>query len=199
VAARAATVSPARAAAFDVLLRVFEDDAYADRALRTAAAGLDERDRALAQRLAYGAVQRVRTLDYAIEELGGRRVARLDAPVRAALRLGAYQLLRTRIGAHAAVSTSVDLVRSRVGHGPVGFVNAILRKISQRDEELWVQELAPPITEDLIGHLAFQYAHPKWIAEVFNDALSAVDISPSKREARQGKSLYRRVFRSRRR
>jgi len=80
VAARAATVSPARAAAFDVLLRVFEDDAYADRALRTAAASLDERDRALAQRLAYGAVQRVRTLDYAIEELGGRRVARLDAP-----------------------------------------------------------------------------------------------------------------------
>ena len=58
-----------------------------------------------------------------------------------------------------------------VGHGPVGFVNAILRKISQRDEDLWVQELAPPITEDLIGHLAFQYAHPKWIAEVFDDAL----------------------------
>ena len=75
MASRPATVSPARAAAFDVLVRVFEDDAYADRALRTAAADLDERDRALAQRLAFGAVQRVRTLDHAIETLGRRRVA----------------------------------------------------------------------------------------------------------------------------
>ena len=89
---RGLQVSPARRAAFQVLRRVFEDDAYADRAFRSAAAGLDERDRALAQRLAFGAVQRVRTLDHAIETLGRRRVHRLDPPVRAALRLGAYQL-----------------------------------------------------------------------------------------------------------
>src|SRR5436309_1451980 len=63
-------VSPARRAAYEVLLRVFEDDAYADRAFRTSAAALDRRNRALAQRLAYGAVQRVRTLDHAIETLG---------------------------------------------------------------------------------------------------------------------------------
>ena len=74
MAPRPAAISPARAAAFAVLRRVFEDDAYADRALRTAAAGLDDRDRALAQRLAYGAVQRARTLDHAIETLGRRRV-----------------------------------------------------------------------------------------------------------------------------
>ena len=89
MAARA-QISPARTAAFEVLRRVFEEDAYADRALRTAVAGLDPRDRALARRLAFGAVQRVRTLDYAIETLGRRRVAKLDPPVRAALRLGAY-------------------------------------------------------------------------------------------------------------
>jgi len=84
MAARAAAVSPARVAAFDVLLRVFEQGAYADRALRRASERLDERDRALAQLLAFGAVQRRRTLDYAIEEIGRRRVARLDGPVRAA-------------------------------------------------------------------------------------------------------------------
>ncbi len=78
VAPRAA-VSPARRAAFDVLRRVFEDDAYADLAFPTAAKGLDERDRALAQRLAFGAVQRVRTLDFAIETLGRRPVRKLDA------------------------------------------------------------------------------------------------------------------------
>ncbi|HUJ91541.1 MAG TPA: transcription antitermination factor NusB, partial [Gaiellaceae bacterium] len=86
------SVSPARRAAYEVLLRVFEHDAYADRVFRTAAAELDERERAFAHRLAYGSVQRVRTLDYAIETLGKRPVRKLDPPVRASLRLGAYQL-----------------------------------------------------------------------------------------------------------
>jgi len=64
------SASPARRAAYEVLLRVFEQDAYADRAFRTAADGLDERERAFAHRLAYGSVQRVRTLDHAIDTLG---------------------------------------------------------------------------------------------------------------------------------
>ena len=86
------SVSPARRAAYEVLRRVFEEDAYADRALRTASEGLDERDRALARPSAYGSVQRARTLDHAIETLGKRPVRKLDPPVLAALRLGAYQL-----------------------------------------------------------------------------------------------------------
>jgi 16S rRNA (cytosine967-C5)-methyltransferase len=85
-------VSPARAAAYETVFRVFEQDAYADRALRTAVASLDQRDRAFAQRLAYGTIQRVRTLDYAIEQLGRRPVRKLDPPVRAALRSGPYEL-----------------------------------------------------------------------------------------------------------
>ena len=82
----------AREAAYATLLRVFEQEAYADRAFSTAAADLDPRDRAFAQRLAFGAVQRARTLDHAIETLGRRPVRKLDPPVRAALRLGAYQI-----------------------------------------------------------------------------------------------------------
>src|SRR5207248_2265226 len=82
----------AREAAYEVVLRVFEQDAYADRVLRSVARGFDSRERALAQRLAYGTVQRARTLDHAIEQLGRRPVRKLDPPVRAALRLGAYQL-----------------------------------------------------------------------------------------------------------
>ena len=112
MAARAANVSSARVAAFDVLRRVFEDDAYADRAFRSAAAGLDDRDRALAQRLAFGAVQRARTLDHALETLGRRPVRRLDPPVRAALRLGAYQLGFVdgvaRYAAYPAASTPAE-------------------------------------------------------------------------------------------
>src|SRR5512145_3500600 len=112
MAARSAVVGPARVAAFEVLLRVFEGGAYTDRALRSAVAELDERDRALAQRLAYGAVQRVRTIDHAIETLGGRRVAKLDPPVRAALRLGTYQLgWLEGVARYAALHESVELVR----------------------------------------------------------------------------------------
>ncbi|NED66947.1 rRNA small subunit methyltransferase B, partial [Streptomyces sp. SID10244] len=57
------------------------------------------------------------------------------------------------------------------GMGPAGFVNAVLRKVSQRDEDLWIDDLAPSIADDLIGNLAFRYAHPRWIAQVFDDAL----------------------------
>jgi 16S rRNA (cytosine967-C5)-methyltransferase len=125
------TISPARRAAYEVLLRVFEQDAFADRAFATAAEGLDARDRALAQRLAYGAVQRARTVDHAIEALGGRRVAKLDPPVRAALRLGTYQLgWLDGVARYAAVNESVELVRrARLGRA-VPFANAVLRRVA---------------------------------------------------------------------
>jgi 16S rRNA (cytosine967-C5)-methyltransferase len=125
-----AAVSPARRAAYEVLLRVFEQDAYADRAFRTAARELDERDRAFAQRLAYGAVGRVRTLDHAIETLGKRPVRKLDAPVRAALRLGAYQLGYTETAPHAAANESVELVRRARLERAVPFTNAVMRRLA---------------------------------------------------------------------
>src|SRR5438132_13261133 len=124
-------VSPARQAAYEVVRRVFEDDAYADRALRSASEGLDERDRAFARRLAYGTVQRVRTLDHAIEALGRRPVRKLDAPVRAALRLGAYQLGYTEIAPHAAVYEAVEVVREARLQRAVPFTNAIMRRLQE--------------------------------------------------------------------
>ncbi|MCZ4550575.1 RsmB/NOP family class I SAM-dependent RNA methyltransferase [Gordonia rubripertincta] len=166
-------IDPARVAAVDVLAAVRERDAYANLVLPKMLRDrkITGRDAALATELTYGTSRAVGMLDAIIAEVAKRPVTEIDGAVLDVLRLGTYQLLRTRIGAHAAVSTSVDLVRSRSGHGPVGFANAVLRKISQRDEDLWVQALAPSIAEDLVGHLAFQYAHPRWIAEVFDEAL----------------------------
>src|SRR5438132_13068719 len=86
-----ATIAPARRCAFAVLRRTFERGAYTDQALRAEARGLDARDRALAMRLASGAVQRRATLDHFIERLADRAAEKLDAPVRAALRLGLYE------------------------------------------------------------------------------------------------------------
>ena len=151
------TVSPARRAAYEVLLRVFEQDAYADRAFRSAAESLDTRERAFAQRLAYGSVQRVRTLDHAIEALGRRPVRKLDPPVRAALRLGAYQLGYTDTAPHAAVNESVELVRRAGLERAVPFTNAVMRRLAGGIGAL-LDGLAPG---------ALQESYPDWIHEVF--------------------------------
>lgn len=163
MAARAASVGPARAAAFRVLLRVFEDDAYADHALRSASKGLDERDRALAQRLAFGTVQRVRTLDYAIETLGRRKMARLDAPVRAALRLGAYQLgFVDGVPRYAAVNESVELVRRHGLERAVAFTNAVLRRVAEG-----MDGLLKGLPEETAPQAALRHSYPDWVAETW--------------------------------
>ena len=170
---RKKAADPVREVARDVLRAVRERDAYANLVLPKLLRErkITGRDAALATELTYGTARAFGTLDAIIAAAANRPVSEIDGDVLDVLRLGAYQLLRTRIGAHAAVSTSVDLIRSEKGMGPSGFVNAVLRKISQRDEDLWVDELAPPIWDDLVGNLAFRYAHPRWIAEVFSDAL----------------------------
>jgi 16S rRNA (cytosine967-C5)-methyltransferase len=150
-------VSPARRAAYEVLLRVFEQDAYADRVFRTAAQELDDRDRAFAQRLAYGAVQRVRTLDYAIEKLGKRPVRKLDPPVRASLRLGAYQLGFTDTAPHAAANESVELVRRARLERAVPFTNAVMRRLAAGMHDLLAGMPDGPLKE----------SYPDWIYETF--------------------------------
>jgi len=164
VASRAPVgLSAARVAAYEVLVRVFEDDAYADRVLRSAAAGLDERDRSLAQRLAFGAVQRKRTLDHAIETLGRRRVRRLDAPVRAALRLGAYQLgFVDGVPRYAAVNESVELVRRARLERAVPFTNAVLRRLAEG-----IRPLVEGLPERTAREAALKHSYPDWVAETW--------------------------------
>ena len=161
-------VSPARTAAYETVLRVFEQDAYADRALRTAAESLDQRDRAFAQRLAYGTIQRVRTVDHAIEELGRRPVRKLDPPVRAALRLGSYELGFMQTPRHAAVNEAVELVRSARLERAVAFTNAVLRRVADG---------IGPLLESL-PEGALKLSYPDWVEQVWtrdlgrNEALS---------------------------
>ena len=160
-----AAVSPARRAAYEVLLRVFEQDGYADRAFRTAARELDDRERAFAQRLAYGATQRVRTLDYAIEALGKRPVRKLDPPVRAALRLGAYQLGYTDTAPHAAANESVELVRRARLERAVPFTNAIMRRLTTGIRDLL----------DSLPEGALKESYPDWIYDTFVRDLGVED------------------------
>ncbi|WP_460719372.1 RsmB/NOP family class I SAM-dependent RNA methyltransferase [Nocardia heshunensis] len=170
--AEKAGADPVRIVARDVLRAVRERDAYANLVLPglLRERKISGRDAALATELAYGASRSLGLLDAVIADCAGRSVEEIDGPLLDALRLGTYQLLRTRIGAHAAVDTSVALARVEYGQGRAGFVNAVLRRVAERTPEEWVERLAP---SDPLGHLAFEYAHPVWIAQAFADALGA--------------------------
>jgi 16S rRNA (cytosine967-C5)-methyltransferase len=158
-------IAPARRAAYEVVRRVFEDGAYADRALRTAVEGLDDRDRALAHRLAYGTVQRRRTLDHAIDAIGRRPVAKLDPPVLASLRLGAYQLGYTELAQHAVVDDSVELVRRARLERAVPFTNAVLRRLTEK-----LRGLLGSLPEGPLKH-----SYPDWIHDVWRRDLGEED------------------------
>jgi 16S rRNA (cytosine967-C5)-methyltransferase len=172
-ARRRQPLDPARQAAFDVLRAVSQRDAYANLALPALLneRGITGRDAAFATELAYGTSRSRGLLDAIIAKAADRPVERIDQVLLDLLRLGAYQLLRTRVDAHAAVSTTVEQAGIEFDSVRAGFVNAVLRAISARDEQEWLTELAPDRAVDPVGYAAFVHAHPRWIAQAFADAL----------------------------
>ena len=157
------SAAPARRCANAVVRRVFEQHAYADQALHSASRGLDARDRALAMRLAYGAVQRRLTLDYAIERLAARPPERLDAPVLAALRVGLYELYYLR-GApdRAVVADAVELAKAARSRG-YGLVNAVMRRAAREGADGLLAELGEQTPE----RAAVMHSHPVWLAQMW--------------------------------
>jgi len=138
---------------------VFEEAAFADQALHAEGAALDPRDRAFARQLAFGTVQRRRTLDHVIGRLTDRR--RLDPPVRAALQLGLYQLLfLDGVPDHAAVDETVELAKRSRG---AGLVNAVLRRAAREGAALL----------DDIDDEATRLSYPTWLAQLWRDAYGA--------------------------
>jgi 16S rRNA (cytosine967-C5)-methyltransferase len=164
---------PARHVAFQALCAVADRDAYVNLLLPALLrdAGLSGRDAALATELAYGTLRGQGSYDAILAICSDRDLDRIDPPLRQVLRMGAHQLLATRIGAHAAVATSVDLAKDVAGQRPAGFVNAVLRKVATRDFEAWLTIAAPSRDDDLTGHLSVAYSHPRWIVGAISEAL----------------------------
>ena len=162
---------PPRRAAFDLLRAVAADGAYANLVLPSMLTdrGLSGRDAALATELGYGTLRCVGTLDEILARCVDRDLHALDPAVLDLLRLGAYQLLRTRIPAHAAVATTVDLAHATRNGRAAGLVNAVLRKVSNADWDSWTARLASG--GSALRRIALRTAHPEWIAEAFTDAL----------------------------
>jgi 16S rRNA (cytosine967-C5)-methyltransferase len=170
VSADAGRVSPARALAFATIRATFEDGAYTERAFRAEAdrLALADRDRAQAQRLAYGAVQRRGTSDVAIERLAGRSTRLLDPPVLAALRLGLYELLfADATPDHAAVDQAVELVKTADAAHAAGFANAILRRAIRERAQL----SAALLDDSTPAAAAVADSAPRWLAEMWWEEL----------------------------
>ena len=178
-------VTPARQVAYTVIRRVFEDGAYADRALHGEARGLDPRERALAMQLAYGTVQRKLTLDHHIEQLA-RPPRELDPQTLAALRLGLYQLVFLGgVAAHAAVGESVELAKGGRSGGHK-LVNAVLRRAARG-------ELPALPADDTPAGAAIAHSYPPWLVDLWWEHFGADETRALLRAGNEPGELALRV------
>ncbi|WP_200841672.1 RsmB/NOP family class I SAM-dependent RNA methyltransferase [Actinomadura sp. K4S16] len=166
-----------RRTAFDVIRAVETRDAYANLLLpaRLRDRDLSGRDAALATELTYGTLRGKGTYDAVLALCSDRELRRIDAPLLDVLRIGAHQILATRIPPHAAVGTTVELARSVAGPGQAKFANAVLRKVATRDMDAWL-EIVAPADADATTRLSIAHSHPKWIVSAMRDAVGRDEI-----------------------
>ncbi|WP_243059943.1 RsmB/NOP family class I SAM-dependent RNA methyltransferase [Nocardioides sp. SR21] len=178
MASRRPTLDPARLAALEVLKAVRVDDAYTNLVLPSVLRqhGLTGRDAAFVTELVSGTIRRRGTYDAILAACIDRPLGKVEAKVLDALRLGTHQLLSMRVPAHAAISTTVDLVRAKVSSGAGGFANAVLRKVDARDLDAWVARVAPDPTRSPSRHGAIAYSHPGWIVDELQAAVGPDEL-----------------------
>ena len=167
---RGRTSDPQRLAAYTVL-RAVADGAYANLELPAVLRDrrITGRDAAFTTELVYGAVRMHGFYDPVVAVAAGRPLSKVDPGVLDTLRLGVHQILGMRVPAHAAVAETVALARKVNGAGAAGFVNAVLRRVSERDRDAWLAEVVPQ--GDLTARLAVEQSHPEWVVKAMRAAL----------------------------
>ena len=149
-------ISPARTAAFDVLLKIFRDGGYSSILLPAAEADLSERDRGLCHELVMGVLRNRLSLDAAVDRFSGGK--NLDLEVRIACEIGLYQILHLeKVPGYSAVNESVALVQRAKKSSAKGFVNALLRRASSLAK---VNQFS-----DEAERVSIQTSHPRWLIE----------------------------------
>lgn len=166
-------VSKARVVAYEVLLKVEVDKAYANLALppALAEAKLDIRDAALATELVYGSLRNQARIDWVIEQCMPRKVADLDPEVRVILRMTGHQILHMRVPDHASVAESVELTKHKCGFGVEKFVNGVARAMVEHTPGEWHRRINA--IEANVTRVSVQYSHPEWMVRAFAQALVA--------------------------
>ena len=170
-------VSPARLAAFRILLRVQREESYASELLHSSLTdSLQENDLRLATELVFGTLRQQRLLDHLLASCSAKALTKLDAEVLAALRLGAYQILfLQRVPGRAAVHESVELVKSARLKSAAGFVNAVLRKVASSD----LEKTRKAFDEPTASALSVRYSHPEWLVERWLARFGQEKVSPA--------------------
>ena len=172
--ARSRTADTARATVFDVLRSVAESDAYANLVLPKAIRShrLDHRDAGFATELTYGTLRHQGTYDAILRHCVDRPLEKVGVTTLIVLRMGVHQLLNMRVPAHAALNQSVSLAREKIGAGPSSFINAVLRRVSERTPEEWYELIIEDAKDDT-ERMALLASHPAWIVRSMRQALVA--------------------------
>ncbi len=167
-----------RSVALDLLNKVTFEDSYANLVMPALLeeAKLNTRDSALAQELAFSTLRWQLTYDFILGQVSSRPVNEIDAIVLNALRLGCHQLLQMRIPPHAALNETVNLIRAVSGEKAVGFANGVLRRVSEKTFEQWI-DIAEQKATSKTEFLSIQYSHPEWIVRALTQALAVDGLS----------------------
>ncbi len=168
---RATASDPARLTAY-LTMRAVDLGAYANLELpiQVREARLSTRDAAFATELCYGTLRMQGLYDAIIAVAASREVSTIDPPVLAVLRLGTHQIVNMRVPAHAAVNANVALARGVISHGAGGFVNAVLRRVTEREPAEWITAVTAEAF-DAISALAIEHSHPLWVVRALRAAL----------------------------
>ena len=169
-----------RALAFELLRRVEEDDSYANLLLPKLLedAQVDSRDAGFIQELSFGTLRNKLFYEKIIEIASSREIKSIDAHALIVLLLGAHQILGMRVPSHAAINESVNLSKAKAAKSAVGFVNAVLRRISEKSREQWIS-LVSDLADSEDERLSFIYSHPLWIVKSLRAALDSRGLGDS--------------------
>jgi 16S rRNA (cytosine967-C5)-methyltransferase len=169
-----------RAIAFELLRRVSEDDSYANLLLPKLLgdAKVDSRDAGFIQELAFGTLRNRLLYEKIIELASSREIRTIDADALIVLLLGAHQILGMRVPVHAAINESVNLAKVKASKSSVGFVNAVLRRISERSRDEWISKVCH-FANSGEERLSFEHSHPLWIVKSLKAALEGRGLADS--------------------
>lgn len=164
-----------RLLAFDLLTEVNRNEGYSNLLLPQAlnSSKLDERDKSLVTELLYGTIRMQGKHDWVLAQISDRPWTDVDPGIVDICRMGVHQIHEMRIPDHAAVASTVEVARKRLGESKASFVNALLRNVTRKSQEDWFLPLSA--IADPVERMSIQYSHPEWIVSAYYDLLKNWD------------------------
>ena len=164
-----------RLLAFDLLTEVNRNEGYSNLLLPQAlnSSKLDERDKSLITELFYGTIRMQGKHDWVLAQISDRPWTEVDPGIIDICRMGVHQIHEMRIPNHAAVASTVEVARKRLGESKASFVNALLRNVTRKSQEDWFLPLSA--IADPVERMSIQYSHPEWIVSAYYDLLKNWD------------------------